>query len=198
MKLTVYFDFVCPFCYLGREKLKRITATHSDVVLDYVPFELRRPPVPKTDPMHDSAKLERFDRVLAPEAKRLGIPMNLPWISPHPYTTLAMSGYLYAKDHGLGAEYIDRTFHAFYVDESDIGERPVIEQILADLGLEPAIFVELEAAGAYLPRLDAGKERGRAVGVRGIPAVELDGSLVDLDTVESTLSGTCGEDGCSF
>ena len=105
MKISVYSDFVCPFCYVGLYSLSQAMAD-LDVELDFHPYELRRFPTPKVDPMHDEKRLKRFDEVLKPMAESLGVEMNLPMISPHPYTTDAFQGYYFAKQAGKGLEHI--------------------------------------------------------------------------------------------
>lgn len=41
--LTVYSDYVCPFCYLGRESLRRYQADRDErLEIDWQPFDLRR------------------------------------------------------------------------------------------------------------------------------------------------------------
>ena len=62
MKISIYFDFVCPFCYVALHALSR-AIEDLDVELDFHPYELRRFPTPKVDPMHDEKRLKRFYEV---------------------------------------------------------------------------------------------------------------------------------------
>ena len=40
--ITVYSDYVCPFCYLGRESLSRYQADRETALeIDWQPFDLR-------------------------------------------------------------------------------------------------------------------------------------------------------------
>ncbi len=172
LKLTVCFDFVCPFCYLEHEALKQIKNEYS-LDIQYLPFELRRPPVPPVDPMHDEAKLKRFDEVLLPAARKLGVSMKLPWISPHPYTTLAMQGLHYAMETGkeAGEAYIDSLFAAFYKEERDIGKPEVLLTLAEGIGLSAESLSKVWKEGRYLDRLDQEKNEAKALGVTGIPAL---------------------------
>ena len=68
VEITVCFDYVCPFCYLAGNALKKAIAG-KDVTIRYIPYELRREPTPKVDPMHDEMRLKRFDEVLLPTAQ---------------------------------------------------------------------------------------------------------------------------------
>lgn len=139
MKAQIFFDYVCPFCYLARTPLHR-ALQKAGIQWEECPFELRRPPTPKVDPMHDDMRLKRWEEVLRPTAQAMGIPMSLPYISPHPYTTLAFLGYAYARRHQKGEAYNEKVFHAFYVKEQDIGELDVLLPIARELGLDPDDF----------------------------------------------------------
>lgn len=167
-KIQLFYDYVCPFCYLGEVPFEE-AIQGMDVEVELCPFELRRPPKPKTDPMHDEAKLKRFDEVLLPTAKKLGVEMKLPWISPHPYTTLTFQGFYFAKEAGKEVEYNHKIFHAFYVEEQDIGELPVIEAVLAELGLDTAAFEKAVEEKTYMEVLDQAKVYAKEQEVSSIP-----------------------------
>ena len=75
MKISIFFDFVCPFCYVGLHSLSR-AIEGLDVEFDFHPYELRRFPTLKVDPMHDEKRLKRFDEVLKPMAQSRIVAMS--------------------------------------------------------------------------------------------------------------------------
>ena len=183
-KIQMFFDYVCPFCYLGEIPFEE-AIKGMDVEVQLCPYELRRPPVPKTDPMHDEAKLKRFDEVLLPAAQKLGVEMKLPWISPHPYTTLTFQGFYFAKEAGKETEYNHRIFHAFYVEEKDIGELAVIEEVLTELNLDVAAFEKAVEEKTYMQILDEAKEYAKSQEVSSIPTFVIGNQrLTGIHTVE--------------
>lgn len=212
LQIELFYDYVCPFCYLGEVPFER-AIEGMDVEVKLCPFELRRPPVPKVDPMHDEAKIQRFNEVLYPAAQELGVEMKLPWISPHPYTTLTFQGFYYAKEFGKETEYNHAIFHRFYVDEQDIGEMPVIQSVLEQLGLDPAGMEAVAAEGRYLEQLDADKAYAKQREVKSIPTFiigsqrltgihtveEFRQAMADAEAEAAEMEGMhCGEDGCDF
>ena len=95
MELTCYFDFVCPFCYLGYHALKQAAGRHGFTVR-YLPWELspgsgKRPATPE--------QAERFKTRLKPLADRLGIPMILPPLRS--VSSLALQGVYLAREEGV-------------------------------------------------------------------------------------------------
>lgn len=208
MKITMFSDYVCPFCYIGKTALFQ-ALEGLDAEIEFHPFELRRPPVAKVDPMHDEMRLKRFDEVIHPIAEKLGVEMKLPWISPHPYTTLAFQGYYFACDYGLGAAYNDAVYHAFYVEEKDIGEMDVLHEILKSLKLDPEAFDKAVQEGVYMDVLNDQYRLREETQIKGVPTYFINGRRVsgvyDADEFRKILaeefgeelSGmTCGPDGC--
>ena len=211
MKLEIYSDSVCPFCYINHHALKQaLDGRDIDVELEYHPFELRREPTPKGDPMHDEMRLQRFENVIKPEAEALGVEMKLPWISPHPYTTLAFEGFFYAKKHGKWEEYNDAVFTIFYVEEKDIGELEVLKEVAERCGFDTADFEQALLQHIFRKDADEAWEVRKNCDVHSIPTMFLDGEKIEGEqTVEqyrqlfakelsAPFGMTCGEDGCSF
>lgn len=170
VKIKVFFDYVCPFCYLEYHSLKK-AMEGRDVEVEYYPKELRRPPKPKVDPMHDEMRLKRFDEVLKPAAEKLGIPMKLPYISPHPYTTDTFLGFLYAEHQGKGTEYTEKIFQIFYVEEQDIGEISVLRKAAEEIGLDGAAFEEEIRSQKRLEELDSYKAWADAYEIVSLPTM---------------------------
>jgi predicted DsbA family dithiol-disulfide isomerase len=178
--------------------LKQFLKNYPEVSVEYKPFELRRPPVPRVDPMNDSAKISRFQEKLLPFANKLGVPMSLPFISPHPYTTKAMLGYLFAIDCQKADEYLDETFRAFYVREENLESDEVLKNIAASIGLDAELFLDRILAETDLDRLNEWEEEGKRLGVNSIPAIFEGERLTAFREIRNELEGGCGADGCNL
>lgn len=141
VKIKVYSDYICPFCYLAKHPFEE-AIKGKDVEVEWVPFELRPEPYPKLDPVNDSSKLALWDKYIYPTMKSLNIDMKLPNISPHPYTGLAFEGFHFAKEKGLEKEYNNRIFKAFFQEEMNIGEINVLVALAKEIGLDENEFKE--------------------------------------------------------
>ena len=72
-----------------------------------MPFELR--PYPNETLRPECDYLQRaWQQSVDPIARRMGVPIRLPAVSPQPHTHLAFEGYQYAREHGRGNEYNHR------------------------------------------------------------------------------------------
>lgn len=210
MKVTMFSDYVCPFCYVGQISLKR-AMEGLDIELEFHPYELRRYPTPQVDPMHEEKRLKRFEEVIQPMADELHVPMNLPWISPHPYTTLAFQGYYFAEEFNMGSKYNDCIYNTFYVLQQDIGQLDVLCDVLHQLGLNCELFKKKVEDKTYMSRLDEQLSLREALAIQGCPtylignkkitgfhSVEDFRKLLMEGQIEEMTGLSCGIDGCKI
>ncbi|PLR83050.1 2-hydroxychromene-2-carboxylate isomerase [Bacillus canaveralius] len=134
LKIKVYSDYVCPFCFLAEKPLEE-AINGKDVEVEWMPYELRPYPnetlLPEGDYLRNTWKQSVY-----PMAERLGIPIVLPKVSPQPYTHLAFEGFQYAKEHQKGNEYNDRMLRAFFQEEQDIGNIDILTKLAGEVGLD--------------------------------------------------------------
>jgi predicted DsbA family dithiol-disulfide isomerase len=120
----------------------------KDVEVEWMPFELR--PEPQKTLRPDGEYLRRaWEQSVYPIARRTGVPIALPAVSPQPHTHLAFEGYQFAKEHGRGNEYNRRVLEAFFVEGRDIGDVDVLTALAGEVGLDPAAFGEALATRKY-------------------------------------------------
>lgn len=148
VKIKAYSDFICPFCFLGKGPLDEIIK-EKDVEVEWMPFELRPSPYSKIDPWQDPDKLSSWDSFILPTAKRLGVDMRLPHVSPHPYTHLAFEGHQFAKEHGKGNEFHHRVFTAFFQEEQNIEDIEVLTELAGEVELSKEAFREALVSRKY-------------------------------------------------
>ena len=91
-----------------------------------MPFELR--PYPNETLRPEGDYLQRACRQsVYPIARRMGVPIKLPAVSPQPHTHLAFEGYQDARENGKGGnDYNHRVLKAFFFESQDIGDIGVL------------------------------------------------------------------------
>src|SRR5689334_21030406 len=113
-----------------------------------MPFELRPEPHPTLRP--EGEYLQRaWSQSVYPLARRMGVPIVLPQVSPQPHTHLAFEGYQFAKEHGKRNEYNHRVLAAFFVEGRDIGDIDVLTRLAGEVGLDEREFEEALRSGRY-------------------------------------------------
>lgn len=138
IKINVFSDYVCPYCFLAEFPLAA-AIQGKDVEVEWLPFELRSEPTPTLKPEDDYLQTV-WRQSVYPLAQRMGVEIKLPSISPQPYTHLAFEGYQYAKEQGKANEYNDRVLRAFFQEDQDIGQIDVLANLAARIGLDSVAF----------------------------------------------------------
>ena len=203
-------DYVCPYCILAKEALKRaLDKLYLDAKITYQPLLLRPKPPVKFNP-DDPAVKKRFE-LLSSASRALDIDMKIPVnVNPRPVTRLAFEGWHYALEQGKGDEYADLMYRAYFVEEKNIGEIEVLKELAERIGLNGEEYVKVIESGKYTETVLAKDNASRnELKVKGVPTIYIDGTPIELNdyTVEemvNILSGLesvsggmhCGDEGC--
>jgi len=102
----------------------------------------------------------------------MGVPINLPPVSPQPHTHLAFEGFQFAKEHGKGNEYNHRILEAFFVEGQDIGQINVLAKLAGEVGLDRKEFEEALRTRKYREaHQQALRHAYQEAGISGVPAL---------------------------
>lgn len=148
--ITVYSDYVCPYCLLAEQALSDAIGNRG-IRINWRAFELRPDPVPTLRP-EDSYLPTIWHKSIYPLAERLGVPIRLPSISPQPRTAKAFELLAMAQDKGLDHEYSMRVLRAFFQEDRDIGNHEILIELAADAGLDSNEARQALESGAYAER----------------------------------------------
>lgn len=193
LKVSIYSDYVCPFCFIGKDQLeKAIKETDIEVSVEWKTFELRPKPLAQLDPNNDTSKLSLWQQVIYPRIEAWDINMKLPNVSPHPYTDLAHEGFYYAKAHGKANDYNHRVYEAFFQEDQNIGEIEVLTQLAKEVGLNEDEFKDALVSRKYSPtRMKALEHANKEANITGVPTFiigeERINGVVDKGTFEKVL-----------
>src|SRR3982750_253856 len=156
-----------------------------------MPFELRPEPHPTLRP--EGEYLQRaWSQSVYPIARRMGVPIVLPEVSPQPHTHLAFEGYQYAREHGKGNAYNHRVLEAFFVEGLDIGDVGVLTSLAVEVGLDEREFGEGLRTRKYREvHRRALRPAYDEAGVNGVPMFVIGGhvltGLQDRETLEAVI-----------
>lgn len=173
MEITFITDFVCPYCLVAKDALMRAAEMAGiPLELKIQPYELTPEPNPQVDTYHDERRKAGY-QVLVKPAKALGLDMKLPPnVVPRPYTRLAFEGWHYACAHGAGAEYSDRVYRAYFLEEKDIGSADVLTEIAEAAGMDGTDFRKALEEGIYTEQQKQATDYARQVlKPKGVPTL---------------------------
>jgi predicted DsbA family dithiol-disulfide isomerase len=175
-EITVYTDYVCPYCLLAEKVITKATEG-LDVKIRWRPYELRPEPVP-TLRVEDPYLPTVWARSVYPLAERLGVPIRLPSISPQPRTAKAFELLAMAQDKGLDHDYSIRVLQAFFQEDRDIGDPEVLIGLAADAGLDPHDARQALESGAYAERhREALRHAREDMAITSVPTIVVGGHV---------------------
>lgn len=183
-ELTVYSDYVCPFCYLGRRSLEQYEAQRGEpLALDWRPFDLRadrRTPGGEIDPAaedgKDDAYYERAKENVRRLQERYGAEMSLDIARDVDSLPAQLVSY-HVKEHepDRWRPFDEAIFEALWVDGRDIGDPAVLRELARAVGLDADLVDAALADEQLRDELTEQFEAARRHGVTGVPTFAYDG-----------------------
>lgn len=172
VKIKVYSDYVCPFCYFGEQILKELQEEEGGFSVEWMPFELRPAPTPTLKP-EDEYLPRVWESSVYPMAESLGLEIKLPTVSPQPYTHLAFEGYQFASAHGKGEEYSNRMFEAFFKEDKNIGDVEVLTELAQEIGLDPLAYRQALESRKYKEQHQEALQEAQKYGILAVPTFQI-------------------------
>ena len=173
MKITVFSDYICPFCYIGTETLRRIQPEVPPFTLEWKGFQIH-PEYPATGiPMerrvaqYGQERYAAIWRNILSLAESIELEMRPPQVLTN--SLMALEATEYAKAQGKETAFSRAVYRAYFHDGENIGDPEVVLSLVEQTGLDPAEVQDHLKGGTYSARLEAFHQEARALGVSGVP-----------------------------
>lgn len=182
MKITIWSDFVCPFCYIGATHLEKALEKfdHADEVeIEYKSYQLEpgaqyEPEKTYLQAMIDrkGASEEQMQQMIAQideMATNAGLNYNFEDMKLTD-TFPAHRVFQYAKEEDKGIEYYNKLYEAFFLNGELISDATVLKCIGTEIGLDETRIEEiLENEKEYDKEVVSDIYEASQVGVQGVP-----------------------------
>jgi predicted DsbA family dithiol-disulfide isomerase len=179
IRLDIFSDPVCPWCYVGKANLDRALAQHPDhpFQIQWHPFQLN-PDMP-AEGVAKRAYLEekfggkaRVDAVhdrLREVAKAAGVDMNPDKPQQMPNTLNAHRLIHWAGIEGVQSAVVTALMRAYWVEGRDIGDLETLADIAGENGMGRETTLRLLQSDADADDIQARDEDARRKGVTAVP-----------------------------
>jgi predicted DsbA family dithiol-disulfide isomerase len=172
LKITLFSDFICPFCYIGFATLNKMKR-EFELEVDWRGFQIH-PDWPATGipaekvygAKGSDARKSAWQRI-STMATEAGISMRPPSVLTNSHNALAACEY--AVGAGKGEEFEERVFRAYFQDGSNIGDVEVLKKLGSDVGLDPAQIVAAIESPEVQLKLKNNALIAHQHGVSGVP-----------------------------
>jgi predicted DsbA family dithiol-disulfide isomerase len=179
IRLDIFSDPVCPWCYIGKANLDRALADHPDhpFAIQWHPFQLN-PDMPR-EGMDRATYLEakfggrqnaaRAYAQVEAAALRAGITLDVASVPFASNTPDAHRLIHWAGIEGLQTEMVDALFHAYWHDQRNIADPSTLAAIAGEVGMDPEAVARLLASDADRDDIAARDLDARQKGVNAVP-----------------------------
>jgi len=169
IKLTIFSDYICPWCYVGQGVVEKLKAEH-DIELEWRPFYLYwdTPPEGRELPEHvKQARARGSEERLSQIAASYGIKFTS---TKRIYNTrLAHEATEYARQHGKADEFHRVVFRKVYADGLDISQWDVLGDAAREVGLDADEMQREVESGTYTAEVETQVKQAYQIGVSGVP-----------------------------
>jgi len=173
LRLTVFSDYICPFCYVGHHRLMRLRDEY-DLKINWCFIEIHPETSAEGEPVasleYPSEQWNQLMQNLEAVAKEEGIAM-----AEHTFTTNSKDALLLseaAKEQGREKFYDlhEKLFAAFFVDSRNIGDRNVLCELAADSGIDNEVIESAWQEEKYRQRILSSYHAARQHEIQAVPS----------------------------
>jgi predicted DsbA family dithiol-disulfide isomerase len=190
VRIDVWSDLVCPWCYIGKRRLEHALAQLPGApAVDIVhrSFQLNpSAPMGATSPRRDYLRAKygwspsqaaRIDAEMEQRAAGDGLEYHLTADGLTGNTFDAHRLVHLARDRGHQDETVERFFRAYFTEQRSLFDKPSLEMLAVESGLDAGEARTVLAGSDYGDAVAADIREARALGVSGVPFFVFDRRL---------------------
>ena len=181
MKIEIWSDFVCPFCYIGKRSLELALEQFDfseQVKVEFKSYELdpNREAMPNQN-IHEYLATskgisfeyaKRLNENVAEHARSVGLTFNFDTMQ-HTNTFDAHRIAQYAGIYNVGKELTEKLMHAYFTDSELISDRDTLIRLAKEVGLDKNEVENILFTNRFAKRVNEDEELARELGVTSVP-----------------------------
>ncbi|WP_245802272.1 DsbA family oxidoreductase [Corynebacterium pacaense] len=181
MKIEVWSDVLCPFCYIGKKKLDdalRATSGSDRIEVEFKSFELmpglETYPLRTTNEMLAETKGWSLEQAaqMGSQVEQLAanVGLEMDQSTSIPANTVRAHRLIHlARDHGLQTQVAQALFLAHFAQQRNIDDLDTLVEIGRTAGLDADVTRAVLESDAYTDEVRADIREARELGVTGVP-----------------------------
>jgi predicted DsbA family dithiol-disulfide isomerase len=179
IRLDIFSDPVCPWCYVGKANLDRALAAHPDhpFQIQWHPFQLNPDMPPEgvakraylEEKLGGKARVDAVHERLREVARGAGVDMDPDRPQRMPNTLDAHRLIHWAGIEGVQSAVVTALMRAYWVEGRDIGDHATLADIGGENGMDRDATLRLLQSDADAEDIRARDEDARRKGVTAVP-----------------------------
>ena len=172
LHITVFSDYICPFCYIGSNRVLRLNKKFN-LKINWCGLEIHPETPPEGMPVYELGYPSEQWQQMMQSLQQLAADENID-IKPQNFTTNSHKALLLADAaKSCGREIFYRLhnelFHAYFCLGVNIGDEKELRTIACDSGIPEAIIDDAWANEKFENRLNLNYQAAKKFGVSGTP-----------------------------
>ena len=179
VKIVVFSDYICPFCYIGYYRVEQLKEKF-DLEVEWRPFEIH-PETPKEGTELSSLPfpkeyLEMMKANIKKLADDVGVTFKLSDKLPNSRMALFLSEF--ARKKGKFKEFHKLVFDSYWKDGKDIGDRELLLGLAESLGFNRKEILDYIDSEEPFRELKRSFNELRKYGINGVPTFIIGDKIV--------------------
>jgi predicted DsbA family dithiol-disulfide isomerase len=172
LKVTMFSDFICPFCYIGFEVMRKLKP-EFDLEIEWRGFQIHPEwpaegiPIERLRSATDMDARQAVWKRISAMAEAEDLPIAPPSVFTNSRSALAACEY--AREQGKDEDFETRVYRAYFVDGANIGDPALIARLGGEAGLDPAAVAEAINSPRYDLKLKNNALAANQRQVSGVP-----------------------------
>jgi predicted DsbA family dithiol-disulfide isomerase len=189
LNIEVTYDFICPWCWIGEEKLKKAISeakAGEQTKLVFVPYELN-PAMPaegldrkdyRSAKFGSWARSQVMDAQVTEAGRQVGLEFNYAQAKRTPNTLAAHRlVWVLQQRHDVTA-LVEAIFHAYFSAGRDIGDVAVLTEIAVAAGFKKDKVEAFFASDSGVDEVRALEAQAIGHGVNSVPSVKIGDEII--------------------
>lgn len=182
LKIDVWSDYVCPFCYIGKRELESALISvglKEQVELNFKAFELNpnAPTEPTKGMLEDLSEqkgqpleaIQQMVRGVIERATSIGLDYKFDDMLSQNTLDAHRVG-KYAAEVGKAVDYHERIFHAVFTENKFLPNHDQLIELATEVGLDKdKVRTIIEDKNTYLSEVESDKNQARQLQITGVP-----------------------------
>ena len=187
MKIEVWSDIMCPWCYIGKRRFEAaLERFDGEVEVEFRSFQLDPHAAPRAEGPLDASlaskfgiSLERAQQMLAQTTQAAAAEgLEFDFEGARGGNTFDAHRVLhYAKSVGLQSALKERLMKAYFSDGIQFADPDNLVKLAVEVGLEEAEIRRVLEDDSFAEAVRTDLARARDIGVRGVPFYLIDGEV---------------------
>ena len=166
MNVTVYYDYICPFCYLGTKRILGLSKEFN-LTIDWKGIEIHPEFPPQGKKRTKTLKSKSFAETIREMAKEDNIEIKLPGYATN--SRLSLEASEFAKIKGKFLEFHIGVYEAYFLEGRNIGDIEIVLDIGEKAGLHRSDLVECLNKRTSFDNIEANKKKAEDNIILGVP-----------------------------